>query len=67
MAMMGIAINMTLTNFSKVVDQVTSLKKPITDGADIPKSITWKETFVSRMIKESWNGLALTNFVFCAS
>lgn len=67
MAAMGIMINMTLTNFAKVVDSVTTLKKPITDGAELPKSIMWKEAFVSRVIKESFNGLAFTNFVFCAS
>ena len=67
MAAMGMWINMTLTNFAKVVDAVTALKKPITDGAEIPRHITWKEAFVSRVIMESFCGLAFTNFVFCAS
>lgn len=58
---------MTLTNFAKVVDAITHLKKPITDGGAIPGNVTWKETIITRTIRESFNGLAFTNFIFCVS
>ena len=60
-------INMTLTCFAKVVQAVTDLKKPLTNGQDIPRHITWKEVVITRVMKESFNGMAFTQFVFCAS
>ena len=58
---------MSLTFFAKNVGLFSELKKPVIDGNEIPRHINWKESFVTRVTKESFNGLAFTNFVFCAS
>lgn len=60
-------INMTLTCFAKVVDQMQDLKKPITDGKQIPRHITWKQVVITRVLKHSFNGMAFTTFIFCCS
>ena len=58
---------MTLMGFGKIVKDVSELKKPISDGKEIPGWIMWKEIIITRIIKESFNGLALTNFIFCCN
>lgn len=64
--MEGIIINYTLTMMSQIVEQLVALKQPVTDGKEIPRHIRWKEFFLTRAIKEAFNGLAFTQFIFCA-
>lgn len=64
--MVSIGINWTLTMMSQVVSQLAELKRPVTDGNDIPGHIRWKEYFITRVMKEAFNGLAFTQFIFCA-
>lgn len=62
----GQFINFTLTMLSQIVEQLLELKSPVTDGKEIPRHIRWKQFFLTRVVKEAFNGLALTQFVFCA-
>ena len=59
-------LNFTLTMMSQVVSQLAELKRPITDGNDIPRHINWKDYFITRVMKDAFNGLSFTQFIFCA-
>lgn len=58
-------INFTLTIMSQVISGLAG-QKPVNDGKEIPNAIPWKWIFITRVIKEGLNGLAFTQFVFCA-
>lgn len=45
---------------------MNELKKPVEGGKEIPRNIRWKQFFLTRAIKEAFNGLAFTQFIFCA-
>ena len=62
----SLTINFTLTMMSQVVCQLSELKKPIVNGNEIPNHIRWKEYFITRVMKEAFNGMAFTQFIFCA-
>lgn len=51
---------------SQIISQLSELKQPVTDGREIPGHIRWKEFFICRIMKEAFNGLAFTQFLFCA-
>lgn len=63
----AILINYSLTVFSRVSLEISKLKKPIVNGGEIPNKTCWKETAVTRILKESYNGLAFSSFLFCLS
>ena len=65
-AQLSTLLNFSLTMMSVVVSALAELKKPITDGKDIPRHINWKDSFITRVIKEAFNGLSFTQFIFCA-
>ena len=62
----SIMINLTLTTMSQIMSLLSEMKNPINDGKEIPRAIPWKWNLVTRSMKEGFNGLAFTSFIFCA-
>ena len=58
---------MQMVEFRKLIGHFASLKKPYGGGQDIPAGIGWKNSAIGLLMKESWNGLAFTCFIFCVS
>jgi hypothetical protein len=46
---------------------VCALKKPLTGGEEIPKSVRWVKFPLSRMLKATFTGAAFTSSIFCVS
>lgn len=58
-------INWSLTMLSQAISKLAE-SKPVIDGGPIPKHVVWKDYFITRVMKEAYQGLAITSFVFCA-
>ena len=43
------------------------LKTPITGGDEIPKSVPWKDTEVTRVLHSAINATSFTCYIFCIS
>lgn len=61
-------INFTLSIFARAVLAVGELKKPLTGGEKLPPSCSvWKETGITKTLKDSFNGMAFTSIMICLS
>lgn len=63
----AVITNYSLTVLARVVGQIAELKKPLTGGEKIPEKTYYKESGITRILKNSWNGTAFTIFLFCLS
>ena len=63
----AIVTNYSLTILARVVGNMAALKKPLTGGQKIPESTFYKESAITRILKNSWDGTAFTIFLFCLS
>jgi hypothetical protein len=63
----AIITNFSLTLLARVVGNIAALKKPLTGGEKIPDSTCYKESAITRILKNSWDGTAFTIFLFCLS
>mmetsp|Transcript_4879 Transcript_4879/g.8360 ORF Transcript_4879/g.8360 Transcript_4879/m.8360 type:complete len:161 (+) Transcript_4879:166-648(+) len=62
-----IMTNVSLTTMTRVIHNISLLPKPIKAGDALPAGTQWKETAITRIIKSSFNGLALTAFIINVS
>ena len=65
--MEAICTNYSLTVFARVMGNVGTMKKTLTGGEPIPAGLCWKETPITRILKNTFNGGAFTSFMFCIS
>ena len=59
--------NFSLSTFTRVLGNVTNLKKPITGGEKLPDGVGWKEINITRVLKSSFSGYAFSGFILCLS
>jgi len=66
--MEGIFTNFSLLTVSKCINGLNALKKPLEDGEEIPRTVFWKEMFLTRVfMRPCFNGRAFCVFNFCIS
>lgn len=69
MSMLGFQacyINFSITTFTRVLEQMSRMK-PVTGGQDLDKTISWKESTITKMMKSCFDGTAFSSFLVCIS
>ena len=59
-------INFSITTFTRVLEQMSRMK-PVTGGEGLQKTISWKESTITKMMKSCFDGTALSSFIICIS
>jgi len=59
--------NFSLLIFSKIISNISNLKKPLVGGEKIPDGSSYKEIPLSRVLKSMFDGSAFSIFVICIS
>lgn len=60
-------VNFSITTFAKVLNLMAGENKTITGGQDIPKTVSWKESTITKMMKSCFDGTAFSSFIICVS
>jgi hypothetical protein len=63
----AIQTNFSLLSLSKVISNISNLKKPLVGGEKVPDGSSYKEMPLTRILKSMFDGSAFSIFVFCLS
>lgn len=59
-------INFSITTFTRVLEQMSRMK-PVTGGDGLHKTIEWKGSTITKMMKSCFDGTAFSSFIICIS